>query len=218
MTEIDKEKSKALRLTVFASGSGTNFQAIHRSILEKKLNAAVVGVITNNPDSGAKAYAEANGIETAVINKKLCGEDNIESTILRTLDGWNTDLIVLAGYMKKIGGKIVEKYKNRILNIHPALLPSFGGKGMYGLHVHEAVIEHGVKYSGVTVHLIDNDYDSGPIVLQKTVPVLDDDTPEILQKRILKEEYKIYTEAIKLFADDRIEINGRKVTVKRNNA
>ncbi|MCP4723745.1 MAG: phosphoribosylglycinamide formyltransferase [bacterium] len=207
-----------LRIAVFASGTGTNFQAIFHAIKEKRLDAVIAGIITNNPGSAAKVFAEENGIEAAVINKKLHGEDNIENAIIECLEKWETELVVLAGYMKKIGDPIIEKYKNRILNIHPALLPSFGGKGMYGMHVHEAVLESGVKFSGVTVHIVDNEYDSGSIVMQEVVPVFDTDTPEELQKRILKEEYIIYTEAIKLFADDRIKINGRKVIVKGENA
>ncbi len=207
-----------LRIAVFASGTGTNFQAIYHAIERNELDAEVVGLITNNPGAGARDFAENNSIETAVINKKIHGEENIDTEILNCLRNWNTELIVLAGYMKMVGDPVIDSYKNRILNIHPALLPSFGGKGMYGMHVHEAVIEHGVKVSGVTVHLVDNEYDTGPIVMQRVVPVYDTDTPEVLQNRILKEEHTIYAEAIKLFAEDKIEINGRQVIVKRKNA
>ncbi|MFC1477803.1 phosphoribosylglycinamide formyltransferase [candidate division KSB1 bacterium] len=207
--------NKPLRLAVFASGTGTNFQTIYRNILDGNLNAGIAGLITNNPEAGALVFAEANNIPVEIINKKRFPEDGaVTEEILKTLQGWQPDLIVLAGYMKMLARKVVDAYPKRIVNIHPALLPSFGGKGMYGIHVHEAVIEHGVRFTGVTVHIVDYNYDTGPIILQKIVPVQMDDTPATLQKRVLQEEYKIYTEAIRLFAENRISFSGRRVIIQ----
>lgn len=219
MVPGQQQKNPSLRLAVFASGTGSNFMAVVESIEAGRLNAVVVGLISNNPDAGAIAFAKSKHIPHEIVNKKRYPDENEHDTkILNILEQWQANFIILAGYMKMINPQIVEKYKNRMLNIHPALLPSFGGKGMYGLHVHETVIEYGVKYSGVTVHIVNNDYDAGPVVLQHVVPVLDDDTPQSLQQRILKEEHKIYTEAIQLFAENRITIKGRRVFVKRDHA
>lgn len=207
------------RLAVLASGTGTNFQQIFRSIKNGILDAEIAGLITNNPKSGARQFADDNGIPVEVINaKRYPDEGGVTAQILETLENWNQDLIVLAGYMKKLSDAVVKKYKHRIINIHPALLPSFGGQGMYGIHVHEAAIEYGVRFSGVTVHLVDADYDTGPIILQEVVPVLQDDEPKDLQERILEQEYKIYTEAIKLFVEDRITVSGRRVIIRENDA
>lgn len=213
------QKESGLKITVFASGTGSNFISIVDAIDDGTLKAEVAGVISNNPDAGAIEFAKNRCFNWAVVNKKRYPDtEEHDNKLMSLLQEWKTDLIVLAGYMKKIPTCIVAKFKNKILNIHPALLPSFGGKGMYGMHVHETVIDYGVKYSGVTVHLVDNEFDSGPIVLQQTVPVFDDDTPEKLQKRILIEEHKIYNKAIQLFAENRIEMSGRRVVVKRDNA
>lgn len=213
------QKHSNLRIATFASGRGSNICSIFDAIESGELNSEVVGVISNNPDSGVIEFAKSKEIPYEVINKKRYpGESEIKNKILDTLDDWNANFIVLAGYMKKMDSSIVGKYKNRILNIHPALLPSFGGNGMYGLKVHESVLNHGVKYSGVTVHIVTDDYDAGPIVLQQVVPVYDNDTAEILQKRILVEEHKIYKDAIRLFEDDLVTISGRRVILKRENA
>ena len=212
-------KSSKLHLAVFASGAGSNFKAIAEAIENKELHAEVAGLISNNPDVGALEFAQSRGILVEIINNNSYpDETEREQKILDTLECWMTNFVVLAGYMQKISTLIVNKFNNRIINIHPALLPSFGGKGMYGIRVHEAVIESGVQFSGVTVHLVNNKYDAGPIVLQRVVPVLDGDTPEILQKRILKEEHKIYKEAINLFCEDRVIVKGKRVFIKRNNA
>ena len=138
-------------------------------------------------------------------------ENEYVNNFFELLRNYDIDLIVLAGYMKLIPVDIVKKFKNRIINIHPALIPSFCGKGLYGLKLHEAVLNYGAKVTGVTVHLVDEEYDTGPIVLQKTLKVKDDDTPESLQKRVLKWEHKMYPEAIKLFESKKFNIEGRKV-------
>ena len=212
-------KHSGLRIAAFASGRGSNFSVIVDAIESGELKSKAVGVISNNPDSGVIEFAESKEIPYAVINKnRYPDESELNNKILDTLDEWNANFIVLAGYMKKIDPSIVRKYKNRILNIHPALLPSFGGNKMYGLTVHESVLNYGVKYSGVTVHIVTDEYDKGPIVLQQVVPVYDDDTAEILQKRILKEEHTIYKEAIRLFEEDLVVVLGQRVVRKRKNA
>jgi phosphoribosylglycinamide formyltransferase-1 len=159
--------------------------------------------------------ARERGIPALHLSRKQFPTDEaFASAMLKELADHKVGLIALAGYMKKLDPVIVKTYKNRILNIHPALLPSFGGQGMYGIHVHEAVIEHGCKVSGVSVHIVDDDYDHGPIVLQRSVEVADNDTPETLAEKTLGIEHQLYTEAIRLFAENRIEIKGRRVIVK----
>ena len=160
---------KKKRLAVLASGRGSNFQAILEKIREKYIPAIAALCITNNPDAGVIELASASGIPVRIFVPKDF-KDNVEynDAILGELLKSEIDYIILAGYLKMIGAQIVERFNNKIINIHPALLPSFGGKGMYGHHVHLAVFNRGVKYSGVTVHLVNREYDAGPIVLQKT--------------------------------------------------
>jgi formyltetrahydrofolate-dependent phosphoribosylglycinamide formyltransferase len=207
---------KKLNLVVLASGGGTNLQAIIDSIEAGKLDAQIKAVISNNSKSGALERARNHNItDIHLSHKQFATPEEFDQKLLSILKENEIDMIVLAGYMKMISPTVIRQYKNRIINIHPALLPSFGGKGMYGIHVHEAVIESGVKVSGVTVHLVDEIYDHGAIVMQKTVPVLDDDTPESLAERVLKVEHQAYSEAIQLFAEDRIEIRGNRSYLKK---
>ena len=206
---------KCIRLAVFASGRGSNFQAILRAIDEKRLSAEVVVVISNNPNALALQIAAARNIAALVIQKKdFPGRQEFVQSMIGALNRHGTEFILLAGYMKKIPPEVVNRYKNRILNIHPALLPSFGGQGMYGSHVHEAVLAEGCRVSGVTVHLVDEVYDRGPIVAQKCVPVLEGDTPETLAARVLQVEHRLFAEAVQLFADERVEVVGRRVKIK----
>ena len=206
--------SKPLRLTAFASGRGSNLLAIMKNIDAGLLNAKVVGVISNNSKSGALQAARERSIPGFHISRlHFVSDQDYERHILNVLDELRTDLVILAGYMKIVPESVVRAYKNRMLNIHPALLPAFGGQGLYGENVHKAVLDYGCKVSGVTVHLVDAEYDTGAPVMQRCVPVLDDDTPQTLAARILEEEHRIYTDAIRLFADGRIEIKGRRVRV-----
>ncbi len=196
----DNQGAQTLRLAVFASGTGSNFKVIVKAVEQGELPVEIAGLISNNPDAGALEYARSRGIPSEIFNKKIYPRENeLDTAILNTLESWRANFIILAGYMKKVSPEIIKNFDNRILNIHPALLPAFGGKGMYGLKVHEAVIRSGAEVSGVTVHIVNNEYDTGPIVLQRVVPVLKNDTPESLQKRVLKEEHTIYKDAIKLF-------------------
>jgi formyltetrahydrofolate-dependent phosphoribosylglycinamide formyltransferase len=184
-------------LVVFASGSGSNFQSIIDAITSGQLSARIVGLVTNKNEAYAIERAKNNNIPVLVLNPSDF-EDNSEYSekLLQQLTDWNTDLIVLAGYLRKIPASIIQAFDNRILNIHPALLPKFGGKGFYGMNVHTAVIEQQEVETGCTVHVVTEEYDKGPILGQSKVQVLDTDTPEDLAKRVLTEEHKLYPRVI----------------------
>lgn len=206
---------KKLNLVVLASGGGTNLQAIIDNIETGKLDAQIRAVISNNSKSGALERARNHNIpDIHLSHKQFATPEEFNQKLLSILKEKETDLVVLAGYMKMISPTVIRAYKNSIINIHPALLPSFGGKGMYGIHVHEAVIESGVKVTGVTVHTVDEVYDHGPILFQKCVPVLADDTPESLQQRLLPHEHEAYSEVIQLFAEGKIEIKDNRAIAK----
>ncbi|MEN3038140.1 MAG: phosphoribosylglycinamide formyltransferase [Candidatus Kryptonium sp.] len=207
-----------MNIAVFASGRGSNLMAILNAIKEGKLNAKVALVISNNSNAGALEIARANGIDALHISRgQFNSDEDYVNKLLYELKARKIELIVLAGYMKKIPPEVVKEYRNKILNIHPALLPAFGGQGMYGMNVHKAVIDYGVKLTGVTIHIVDEEYDHGPIVMQRAIEVKDDDTPETLAERVLKVEHEIYPMAIKLFVDGKITVSGRKVLIKDEN-
>ncbi len=157
--------------------------------------------------------ARNQGIPAVAISPKETSDQEYQSLLLKTLANHKADLICLAGYMRVLGQEVVNTYRGRIMNVHPALIPSFCGKGMYGIHVHEAAIARGVRFSGCTVHFVDEDYDTGPIIVQKVVPVDQDDTPETLAAKILPYEHEAYIEAIRLFVDGKLIIEGRKVRI-----
>jgi len=185
-------------IVVFASGSGSNFQSIIDAVQRGDIPACITGLISNKPDIGAIERANNSDIPTRVVNPDSLSEDSeFEEILSSQLEEWKTDLIVLAGYLKKIPSGIIKKYPNRILNIHPSLLPKFGGKGFYGSNVHKAVLEAGDPESGCTVHIVTEEFDKGPILAQTKVPVHENDTPQILAERILKEEHKLFPETIK---------------------
>ena len=189
-------------LGVLASGGGTNLQAIIDSIETRRVTARIAVVISNSSKAGALARARRHGIPAIHVSRPMFSSDEeLDLAILRTLQEYGVELIILAGYMKKIGPQTIRAYRNRILNTHPALLPSFGGHGMYGYHVHEAVLASGATVSGVTIHLVDEEYDHGPIVAQRTVPVFPGDTPETLAARVLEREHLLYPEVIQWFAE-----------------
>jgi phosphoribosylglycinamide formyltransferase 1 len=206
---------KPLQLGVFASGKGSNFSAILKSIDDGLLHAEVRILVSNNPDAGALDTARNRGIPAEAVSSQDYGSRSLfVEGLLGVLKGHGVDFIALAGYMKKIPSEVVTAYPGCICNIHPALLPSFGGKGMYGRHVHEAVLAHGCKVTGATVHLVDEKYDCGPIVLQQCAAVLDDDTPDTLAARVLEIEHSLYPRALALFADGRIRLDGRRVFIQ----
>lgn len=203
-----------MNIGVFASGRGSNFQAIFNAIQQDILPARVTLVLSNKGDAGALEFARTHSLPAVHLSHKhFPDEASFASAMLDVLAKHDVQIIALAGYLKKIPSSVVRKYRNRILNIHPALLPSFGGAGMYGHYVHEAVIASGAKLSGATVHLVDEEYDRGPIVLQKAVPVEEHDTPETLAAKVLKIEHEIYPLALKAFAEHRVTINERSVWI-----
>lgn len=210
-----KDLKDGLKIAVFASGKGSNFGAIQSAIENGNIpGASVVLVISNNPGAGALQIAKDHGIDARHISRAQFDTDEaFEQNLLETLERHGVNFIVLAGYMKKVSSAVISRYRNRIVNIHPALLPDFGGKGMYGEHVHKAVIASGRKVSGATVHVVDEVYDHGAIVLQQTVPVSPDDTPESLAKKVLEVEHRLYPEAISLFAEGRVTINENKASI-----
>ncbi|MBI1806849.1 MAG: phosphoribosylglycinamide formyltransferase [Ignavibacteria bacterium] len=206
-----------MNIAVFASGKGSNFRAILDAITRKHIrNAHVVLVISNNSDAGALVIARENNIPTAHISRKqFASDEEFNNALLSTLTVYNVNFIVLAGYMKRIDPCIIRSYRNRIVNIHPALLPEFGGEGMYGMHVHEAVIARKATHSGATVHIVDEEYDHGPIVLQRLVPIADGETPATLAAKVLEIEHELYPEAIRLFAEGKANVDGQHVTITK---
>ncbi len=198
---------KQLTLGILASGRGSNFQAIVEAIENGRLDAKAALLVSNNADANALEIARAHAVPTAVISRTdFETREAFIASFLSTLKKYGIDLIVLAGYMKKVPSEVIQTYRNRMINIHPALLPAFGGQGMYGARVHQAVIDRGCKVTGVTVHIVDEIYDHGPIVAQRVVPVAEDDTVETLSARVLQTEHVLYPEAIQLFAQGKVEV------------
>lgn len=187
-----------LNIAVFGSGAGSNFMAILTAIQQGNLPAARISlVLSNNSGAGILGIARANGLPAIHLSRKqFPDERSFADTVLSTLRDHGANFIALAGYMKQVPPEVVAAYRKRIVNIHPALLPRFGGAGMYGLRVHEAVLASGETTSGATVHYVDEEYDNGPVVLQQTVPVLPGDTPASLAARVLAAEHQIYPAAI----------------------
>lgn len=193
-----------LKVGVLVSGGGTNLQAILDAIdCGAITNAKVEVVISNNPGAYALERAKTHGIAAECVSPKdFEDREQFNRALVEKADSYGLDLIVLAGFLVKIPSEMIEKYRNRIINIHPSLIPSFCGVGFYGLKVHEAALKRGVKLTGATVHFVDEGMDSGPIILQKAVEVKKGDTPEILQRRVMEEaEWKILPEAINMIAN-----------------
>ena len=205
-----------LDLAVLVSGGGTNLQAVIDAIEAGRIqNARIRVVISNNPGVRALERAEAHGIEHVCVSPRdYADRAAFHEALLATLKSYAPDLVVLAGWLVIVSPEMVEAFPNRIINIHPALIPAFSGTGYYGLHVHEAALARGVKLTGATVHFVDAETDGGPIILQKAVDVRADDTPQSLQKRVMEEaEWVILPEAIDLIARDRVRVEGRKVII-----
>jgi len=194
------------KIAVFASGRGSNFEAILKKTRQSRLKAEICLVVSGNPSAVALETAGREGIPCHIQTPAETGEE-----LLALLKRHGVDLILLCGYMRKIPAVVVAAYPNAIMNIHPALLPAFGGKGCYGIHVHEKVIESGARITGVTVHFADLEYDQGPIILQRAVEVRDDDTPRILQARVLKTEHDVYWRAVDLVVRGKVRVEGRRV-------
>lgn len=198
------------KIAVLVSGGGTNLQAIIDAVNDGKItNGKIELVISSKPDVFALERAEKSGIESVVVDRKKI-EDRKEFTqmIMNHLEDHGIDLIILAGFMVILDSSIFEKYKNRMMNVHPALIPSFCGVGFFGLRVHKAVLEKGVKLTGATVHFANEITDGGPIIAQKSIPVKEGDTPEMLQKRVMEEaEWVVLPYAIDLFCNDRLSVD-----------
>ncbi|EMS64132.1 Phosphoribosylglycinamide formyltransferase, chloroplastic [Triticum urartu] len=193
------------RLAVFVSGGGSNFRSIHEAALGGKVNGDVVALVTDKPGCGGAEYAMCNGIPVVVFTKLKSAPEGVSTDeLLNVLRDLKVDFILLAGYLKLIPGELVKAFPRSMLNIHPSLLPAFGGKGYYGLKVHKAVIASGARYSGPTVHFVDEQFDTGKTLAQRVVPVLANDTPEQLAARVLHEEHQVYVEAVAALCEDRI--------------
>jgi phosphoribosylglycinamide formyltransferase 1 len=203
-----------LKIGVLVSGGGTNLQAILDKIEEGYLrDCMIAAVVSSRKDAYALKRARIHGIESTALSPKMFSTpDEYDAELIAYFKRFDIGLVVMAGFLSRIGTGFMEEYKNRIINIHPSLIPSFCGKGYYGIIPHQKALEYGVKVTGATVHFVEGDYDTGPIILQRAVYVKDDDTPESLQRRVMKEaEWEILPEAIKMFSEGSLKIEGRKV-------
>jgi phosphoribosylglycinamide formyltransferase-1 len=206
-----------IRLAVLISGGGTTLQNFLDHIADGLLDAKVVHVISSRADAFGLERARKAGVPAAVVTRKECASaEEFGERIFELIRGSQADLVCLAGFLQFV--PIPDDFRNRVMNIHPALLPSFGGKGMYGHHVHEAVLAYGAKISGCTVHFVDNEYDHGPVILQRAIPVLEGDTAESLAFRVFEQECDAYPEAIRLCAAGRLRVEGRVVHVANDKA
>lgn len=201
------------KIAVLLSGGGTNLQSLIDNIGD--INAKIDIVISNRKAAYGLERAKLNNIDTLYLNQKdYKSVEAFNDEIINELTARDIDLVVLVGYLKILSKRFIETYKNRIINVHPSLIPSFCGDGFYGLRVHEEAINYGVKISGATVHFVTEDTDAGPIILQDSVRVEDNDTAESLQKKVLQIEHKLLPKAVKLFCEDKLHIENRKVIVK----
>jgi phosphoribosylglycinamide formyltransferase-1 len=209
--------NQPIRLAVLLSGGGTTLQNLLDRAADGRLDARVVQVVSSNPAAYGLERARTAGVPAAVVERKACpSRGEFSRRIFDACRGAGADLVCMGGFLQLV--EVPPDFSNRVLNIHPALIPAFSGKGYHGLHVHRAALEAGVKVSGCTVHFADNEYDHGPIVLQRVVPVEDDDTPESLAARVFAAECDAYPEAIRLFAAGRLRVEGRRVRVTRDDA
>lgn len=207
-----------LRTAVMVSGGGTNLQAIIDGIASGKItNTELSAVISNNKGAYALERARKAGIRDIVVSPKDYADRSLfNKALVETVDSLKVDLIVLAGYLVVIPPEMIEKYENRIINIHPSLIPAFCGTGFYGLKVHEAALERGVKVTGATVHFVDKGTDTGPIILQKAVGVENGDTPKVLQRRVMEQaEWVLLPEAIDLIANGRVAVVDGKTVIRK---
>ena len=192
------------RLAAFCSGTGSNFQSLYHAINERGFPAEFTLCLSNRSECGAIAFARQHGIPTVHLSEKQYDTHRaFAAAMLKSLEEHGVEYILLAGYLRKVPEAVVNAYSFRILNIHPALLPEFGGPGMYGINVHKAVLEAGRKETGATVHYVDPEYDKGPVLLQRKVPVEPGDTPESLAARVLKCEHRLYPDALEKLLTDR---------------
>lgn len=207
-----------MNICVLASGAGSNFRELVRSSENGLITSQISLLITNNSDSGAGFIAKDHGVECLHISRKkfsMLSDGEYSSMFLHELISRKIDFITLCGYMKRVPENVLGHFRNRIINIHPALLPSFGGKGMYGMNVHEAVIRSGVKVSGITIHFVDGDYDLGRIIFQKCCEVSDDDDASSLSEKVKKLEHQYYPLVVRKFEEGKVIIAGDRVTLEQ---
>ena len=203
-------------IVVLVSGGGTNLQALIDAQNRGEIkNGKITCVISSNPNAYALTRAQNNKISTEVIRRKDFAEfDEYDNALTELLKSKNADVVVLAGFMTILGSKVISAFENKIINIHPSLIPSFCGEGYYGLHVHEAALEKGVKVTGATAHFVNEVCDGGPIIIKKAVEIQNGDTPEILQKRVMEQaEWKILPKAVSLFCEDKIIVKDNKTEI-----
>lgn len=206
-----------VKTAVLVSGGGTNLQAIIDANLFGEIkNCDLAAVISSNPDAYANERARYSGIPVYIVDRAIFpNRYSFTTAILNKLEDLEIELAVYAGFNFILGPQLIKKYKNRIINIHPSLIPSFCGPGYYGLRTHQAVLDHGVKLTGATAHFATDVADDGPIILQKAVPIMEDDTPQSLQRRVMEEaEWKLLPEAISLYCEGRLKVEGRRVHIK----
>ena len=202
-------------IVVFASGNGTNFQAIADAVADGRLSCRISAVICERRNAGVLERSRTMGIDSVYIPYSRNEPEKFFKDVLNRLNEYKPDLIVLAGFLKILDSSLIQQFRDRIINLHPSLLPCFGGPGFYGSKVHEAVINSGAKYSGATVHFVTENIDGGPIIMQDICTVEDDDTPETLADKIHQLEHKIIVESIKIIIEDKIEIDGNRVRLKK---
>lgn len=203
-----------VNIGILISGSGTNLQAIIDNINEGNIDGEIKLVISNKKDAYGLVRAKEAGIETLYLDRKeFSSDEEYNKKIMEEFTKRDVELVVLAGYLRILSKEFVQKYKNRIINIHPSLIPSFCGEGCYGELVHKMVLDYGAKITGATVHFVDEGTDTGPIILQKAVKVEDDDTVESLKEKVLKIEHELLPEAIRLYCQGRLSVQGRKVKI-----
>ena len=201
-------------LAIFVSGRGSNLLSIASNIKSGRLNAKIAAVVSNKADCQAIEFAKEENIPTYVVNKQTADQSSISyEELTRILKESDINLVVLAGFLKKIPVELIKEFKNKIINIHPALLPSFGGKGMYGMNVHNAIFNQSVKVSGATVHFVDEIYDNGKIIGQKSVDISDVDSPEEIALKVLKIEHELLPEIISKFVENKIRITENRVFI-----
>jgi phosphoribosylglycinamide formyltransferase-1 len=202
------------KIAVLASGGGSNLQALIDAVEEGALKGQLELVVADRRDAYALERARSHGIPARLIDRKACKDKkDFDGQLLDCLHALKPDLIVLAGYLSIISRELVKEYQGKIINIHPSLIPSFCGKGFYGERVHQAAIDYGVKLSGATVHFVDENTDTGPIILQEAVPVLPSDDAKALGERVLEIEHRLLVKAVALYCDHKIKIEGRKVSM-----
>jgi phosphoribosylglycinamide formyltransferase 1 len=200
------------RIAVLISGGGTTLKNLIETIAAGSLRVEIALVVSSSPTAAGLQFARSAGIPATIVERKaFASQDEFSAAILDPCRAAKVDLIVMAGFLKRM--TIPDDFANRVVNIHPGLIPAFCGEGFYGHHVHQAVIDYGAKISGCTVHFADNQYDHGPVILQRAVPVLDDDTADRLAARVFEAECEAYPEAIQLIADGRVRVEGRRVRI-----